>query len=58
MADAGDIARFAYAGLTDREFQEQTTLAARRAVDLLGGALERTLNAIDPYLLQIRLEGK
>ncbi len=58
VADANDIARFAYASLMDREFQEQTTAAARRAVDLLGGALDRTLNAIDPYLLQIRLEGK
>ncbi|WP_341990249.1 3-deoxy-D-manno-octulosonic acid transferase [Azorhizobium sp. AG788] len=58
VADAADIARFAFASLTDPEFQEDTAHAARRAVDLLGGALERTLNAVDPYLLQIRLEGK
>jgi 3-deoxy-D-manno-octulosonic-acid transferase len=30
--------------------------AARETVTALGGALERTLAAIEPYLMQIRLE--
>jgi 3-deoxy-D-manno-octulosonic-acid transferase len=30
--------------------------AATRVVDQLGGALERTLTALEPYLLQLRLE--
>jgi 3-deoxy-D-manno-octulosonic-acid transferase len=30
--------------------------ASRRVVDELGGALERTLTALEPYLLQLRLE--
>jgi 3-deoxy-D-manno-octulosonic-acid transferase len=30
--------------------------AARETVASLGGALERTLAALDPYLMQIRLE--
>ena len=30
--------------------------ASRRVVDELGGALERTLAALEPYLLQVRLE--
>lgn len=35
----------------------QTTVdAGQRVVDQLGGALERTLGALEPYLLQLRLE--
>jgi 3-deoxy-D-manno-octulosonic-acid transferase len=30
--------------------------AARETVTTLGGALERTLAALEPYLMQIRLE--
>ena len=30
--------------------------AARATVGTLGGALERTLAALEPYLMQIRLE--
>jgi 3-deoxy-D-manno-octulosonic-acid transferase len=30
--------------------------ASARVVEQLGGALERTLAALEPYLLQLRLE--
>jgi 3-deoxy-D-manno-octulosonic-acid transferase len=30
--------------------------ASERVVEQLGGALQRTLNALEPYLLQLRLE--
>jgi 3-deoxy-D-manno-octulosonic-acid transferase len=30
--------------------------AAKATVDKLGGALERTLAALEPYLMQLRLE--
>ena len=30
--------------------------AGRKTVDALGGALERTVAALDPYLMQLRLE--
>jgi 3-deoxy-D-manno-octulosonic-acid transferase len=30
--------------------------AAERVVERLGGALDRTLAALEPYLLQLRLE--
>ena len=30
--------------------------ASERVVGQLGGALERTLTALEPYLLQLRLE--
>ncbi|MDP2410434.1 MAG: 3-deoxy-D-manno-octulosonic acid transferase [Pseudolabrys sp.] len=35
--------------------RERMTQAARHTVDTLGGALERTLQAIEPYLMQIAL---
>ncbi len=30
--------------------------AGHRVVERLGGALDRTLHALEPYLLQLRLE--
>ncbi len=38
--------------------RQRTTQAAEQVVDRLGGALEKTLNALEPYLLQLRLEGE
>ena len=35
---------------------EQMVVASGRVVDELGGALERTLAALEPYILQLRLE--
>jgi 3-deoxy-D-manno-octulosonic-acid transferase len=32
--------------------------AATETMDKLGGALERTLAALDPYLMQLRLNGR
>ncbi len=58
VSDAVDLARFSYGLLKDRTFREQTTAAAGKAVAALGGALERTLAAIEPYLVQIRLHGR
>jgi len=34
----------------------QMVAASGRVVDELGGALERTLVALEPYILQLRLE--
>src|ERR1700712_5291233 len=36
--------------------REASIDAAEQVVERLGGALERTLNALEPYLLQLRLE--
>jgi 3-deoxy-D-manno-octulosonic-acid transferase len=41
--------------LTDTKRREAVTEAGRRTVDLLGGALERTLQALEPYFMQLRL---
>jgi 3-deoxy-D-manno-octulosonic-acid transferase len=42
--------------LANRDARVAMSEASRRVVDELGGALERTLTALEPYLLQLRLE--
>jgi 3-deoxy-D-manno-octulosonic-acid transferase len=42
--------------LADPAARQASVDAATRVVDQLGGALERTLLALEPYLLQLRLE--
>jgi 3-deoxy-D-manno-octulosonic-acid transferase len=42
--------------LADPAARQTSVEAAGRVVDQLGGALERTLSALEPYLLQLRLE--
>jgi len=42
--------------LADPAPRSQSVAAAERVVAQLGGALERTLAALEPYLLQLRLE--
>jgi 3-deoxy-D-manno-octulosonic-acid transferase len=44
------------AWLTDDKGRRAVSEAARETVELLGGALERTLAALEPYLMQLRLE--
>jgi 3-deoxy-D-manno-octulosonic-acid transferase len=42
--------------LADNDAHDTLVAASRDVVDQLGGALERTLGALEPYLLQLRLE--
>jgi 3-deoxy-D-manno-octulosonic-acid transferase len=42
--------------LADPRAREAVLTASERVVGQLGGALERTLTALEPYLLQLRLE--
>jgi len=42
--------------LGNRDAREASLAASERVVEQLGGALERTLSALEPYLLQLRLE--
>ena len=42
--------------LANPEAREASLAASERVVEQLGGALERTLSALEPYLLQLRLE--
>ena len=42
--------------LNDSAARDASAAAAAQVVDRLGGALDRTLAALEPYLLQLRLE--
>ncbi|MEO8318228.1 MAG: 3-deoxy-D-manno-octulosonic acid transferase [Bradyrhizobium sp.] len=42
--------------LADPKAREVQLAASERVVEQLGGALERTLTALEPYLLQLRIE--
>jgi 3-deoxy-D-manno-octulosonic-acid transferase len=42
--------------LADPAARDASVVAAERVVAQLGGALDRTLAALEPYLLQLRLE--
>src|SRR5437899_5787860 len=42
--------------LADPKAREASLIASERVVEQLGGALERTLSALEPYLLQLRIE--
>jgi 3-deoxy-D-manno-octulosonic-acid transferase len=42
--------------LDDRDARQRASVAGRGVVDRLGGALDKTMAALEPYLLQLRLE--
>ena len=42
--------------LADPAARETAAAASSRVLEQLGGALERTMTALEPYLLQLRLE--
>jgi len=56
VTDAGKLAIRVGAWLTDAGERRTVVEAARTTVATLAGALDRTLAALDPYLMQIRLE--
>ena len=56
VTDAGTFAERVGAWLKDANERRTVAKAARETVAALGGGLERTLAALEPYLMQIRLE--
>src|SRR5437899_1762088 len=56
VSDVGKLAVRVGALLTDASERANLVEAARQTVATLAGALDRTLAALDPYLMQIRLE--
>jgi 3-deoxy-D-manno-octulosonic-acid transferase len=56
VTDVGKLAVRMGAWLTDSGERRTVVEAARQTVATLGGALERTVLALDPYLMQIRME--
>ncbi|TCK30005.1 3-deoxy-D-manno-octulosonic-acid transferase [Ancylobacter aquaticus] len=55
-SDGRSLAAAVYMLLADGASRQTMIAAAQVTVESFGGALERTLGAIDPYLVQIRLE--
>lgn len=56
VANAESLAQRIGAWLSDARLRATAAEAALNTVEVLGGALDRTLSAIDPYLMQLRLE--
>jgi 3-deoxy-D-manno-octulosonic-acid transferase len=56
VTDAGKLAVRVGAWLTDAAERTAVVAAARETVTTLAGALERTIAALEPYLMQIQLE--
>jgi 3-deoxy-D-manno-octulosonic-acid transferase len=56
VADVGKLAVRVGAWLKDADERIAVVAAAKETVATLGGALDRTLAALEPYLMQIRLE--
>jgi 3-deoxy-D-manno-octulosonic-acid transferase len=56
IGDVGRLTMRVGALLTDAKERAAITGAARETVERLGGALDRTVTALDPYFMQIRLE--
>ena len=57
VADAASLTSRLGRLIADPMLVRQMGAAARATVDKLGGALDRTLAAIEPYLVQLRLRG-
>ncbi len=56
IADAGKLATHIGAWLTDPQARAAAAENGRQTVEALGGALARTTRALEPYLMQLRLE--
>lgn len=57
--DNADRLTAAFAALLANDAKRKSvTTAARRTVDTLGGALSRTLQSLDPYLMHLMLRGR
>ena len=55
VADAGKLTAGLAALLTQTEKRARVAAAARTTVERLSGALERTVQSLEPYLMQLRL---
>jgi 3-deoxy-D-manno-octulosonic-acid transferase len=58
VADADRLTAALAAWLNDPAARARAADAARATVDALGGALERTLASLEPYLMQLQLRGR
>ncbi len=56
VPDASGLSARLSAWLKDADERKRVVAAGQKTVEALGGALERTIAALQPYLLQLRLE--
>lgn len=56
VSDTGNLTVRVGAWLTDADARKKIAQTGLQAMDTLAGALERTVAALDPYLMQFRLE--
>jgi 3-deoxy-D-manno-octulosonic-acid transferase len=56
VSDSGKLAVRIGAWLTDDEVRQAVTQKAAQSMNTLTGALERTLAALEPYLMEFRLD--
>ncbi|MFG1477499.1 3-deoxy-D-manno-octulosonic acid transferase [Xanthobacter sp. V4C-4] len=58
ISDAETLARTALALLRDPDLRAQAAAQGLKTLEALGGALDHTLRAIEPYLIHIRLQNR
>jgi 3-deoxy-D-manno-octulosonic-acid transferase len=58
VSDVGRLAGAMAAWLNDPTARAHSAEAAHTTVEALGGALERTMRSLEPYLLQLQLRGQ
>jgi 3-deoxy-D-manno-octulosonic-acid transferase len=58
VADAEGLTEVFGSWLSNPAERERAADAARKMVDALGGALDRTIQSLEPYLMQLQLRGR
>jgi 3-deoxy-D-manno-octulosonic-acid transferase len=56
VTDPATLAARIAAWIEDGTARQCTAAAAKQCVDRLGGALERTIGALEPYFMQLRIK--
>ena len=58
VTDAGELTVRIGAWIKDGAERERIAAQARHCVDKLGGALDRTVSALEPYFMQLRIQNR
>ena len=58
VTDAGTLTVRVAAWIKDGAARDRAAAAAKACVDRLGGALERTVGALEPYFMQLRIQDR
>ncbi len=58
VTDAGELTVRIGTWIKDAAERDRVAAAAARCVDRLGGALDRTMSALEPYFMQLRIQNR